>query len=122
MARGLRLSDAMRIKITQFDPPVNDDTRRYAEYRVFTSIAPHESRVRSVDVVVRRDPASALPFVCAVVIDLDGSGRIKTQARAAHPNAAIDRAADRAAWLVNRRVERDFTVKSTVSVRKVGPS
>jgi hypothetical protein len=37
---------------------------------------------------------------------LGPSGRIKTQARALRPTAAIDRPADRTAWLIGRRTGR----------------
>lgn len=59
-----------------------------------------------------RDSASNRSFLCTVVVDLGALGRIKTQARAVHPSAAIDRAADRTAWLVSRRAGQDFSLKS----------
>jgi len=102
----------MRIKISGIDVPVTHDSRGYAEYRFFISIAPYEPRIRAVDVVIRRDSASARSFLCTVCVDLGSSGRIKTQARAAGPSAAIDRAADRTAWLVRRRAAQDFSLKS----------
>ena len=102
----------MRINVSGADTAVTDEKRAYAEYRFFTSIAAHVARVRAVDVVVRRDGAKCPPFLCTVTIDLGPSGRIKTQARAVHPIAAMDRAADRAAWLVARRVRADFRLKS----------
>jgi ribosome-associated translation inhibitor RaiA len=101
----------MHITVCGFGTPITDAQRAYAEYRVFTSIAPHEKLVRVVDVAIRREPAAERTVVCAVVVDLGASGRIKTQARAAHPSAAIDRAADRAGWLVGRRIAENFTLK-----------
>ena len=94
----------MRIRISGIDTPVAGEKRAYAEYRVFTSIAPYELRVGVVDVVVRRDITARRQFVCTVAVDLGPSGQVKTQARATHPSAAIDRAADRTAWLVRRRI------------------
>jgi ribosome-associated translation inhibitor RaiA len=102
----------MRIKVSGVDVSITNDQRAYTEYRVFTSIAPHGMRIRAVDVVIRRDSAPNRSFVCTIVIDLDSSGRIKTQARGAHPSAAIDRAADRTAWLVRRHAGQDFSLKS----------
>jgi len=104
----------MRINVSGVNVPIADDKRAYAEYRFFTSIAPHDMSIRAVDVVIRRDSAAHRSFLCAVVVDLGSSGRIKTQARAAHPSAAIDRAADRAAWLVRRRAGQDFSLKAPV--------
>jgi ribosome-associated translation inhibitor RaiA len=102
----------VRINVSGVNVPITNDQRGYAEYRFFTAIAPHERTIRAVDVVIRRDVARNRSFLCTVVVDLGSSVRIKTQARAAHPSAAIDRAADRAAWLVRRRAGQDFSVKS----------
>ena len=99
----LASGELMRIKVSAVDIPITDDKRAYAEYRLFTAIAPYEVRIRSVDVVIRSGSAANRSFLCRVVVDLGSSGRIKTQARAVHPTAAIDRAADRTAWLVSRR-------------------
>jgi ribosomal subunit interface protein len=102
----------MRITVSGVNISITDDKRVYVEYRFFTSIAPHHVRIRSVDVVIRRDSSSNRSFLCKVVVDLGSSGRIKTQARAVHPSAAIDRAADRTAWLVGRRAGQPFSLKS----------
>jgi ribosome-associated translation inhibitor RaiA len=91
---------------------ISNDMRAYAEYRFFTSIAPHELEIRAMDVVLRRDSASNRQFLCTVVVDLASSDRIKTQARGAYLTAAIDRTADRTAWLVRRRADQDFSLKS----------
>ena len=96
----------MRIRISGIDTPIADEKRAYAEYRFFTSVAPYDPQVGAVDVVVGRQLAPRLPFVCTVTVDLGRSGHIKTQARAMHPSAAIDRAADRTAWLIGRRIGR----------------
>jgi ribosome-associated translation inhibitor RaiA len=101
----------VRIKVSGANVPITDDKRRYVEYRFFASIAPYVMRVRVVDVVIRRDSALIRSFLCTVVVHLTSSGRIKTQARAVHPSAAIDRAADRTAWLVRRRATEDFSLK-----------
>jgi len=102
----------MRIRISGIDTPVAGEKRAYAEYRFFTSIAPYEPQVSAVDVVVGRACATRGQFLCTVTVDLGGSRHIKTQARAMHPGAAIDRAADRTAWLIGRRIGRDCSVKS----------
>jgi ribosome-associated translation inhibitor RaiA len=102
----------MRIRVSGIDAPIIDEKRAYAEYRFFTSIAPYEVNVRAIDVVVKRDSTAAGRFLCTVTVDLGGAGHVKTQARGVHPSAAIDRAADRTAWLVGRRIGRDFSLKS----------
>ena len=88
----------MRIRISGIDTPLADEKRAYAEYRFFTAIAPYDPNVGAVDVVVGRESAARRQFLCTVTVDLGRSGHIKTQARAMHPSAAINRAADRTAW------------------------
>jgi ribosome-associated translation inhibitor RaiA len=102
----------MRIRISGIDTPVADEKRAYAEYRVFTSIAPYEPQVGAVDVVIGRELTARRQFLCTVTVDLGRAGRIKTQARARYPSAAIDRAADRIALLIGRRIEREISMKS----------
>jgi ribosome-associated translation inhibitor RaiA len=102
----------MRIRVSNIDTPISDETHAYAEYRVFTAIAPYERSICAVNVSVGRSAASDSQFVCTLTVDLARSGQVKTQARAAHPHAAIDRAADRIASLVGRRVGSDFSLKS----------
>jgi ribosome-associated translation inhibitor RaiA len=106
------VAQIMRITVSGANTPLSDAQRAYAEYRVFTSIAAHETRVRAVQVVIRRVSAADGPFLCSIAVDLGSYGHIKTQARAAHPNAAIDRAADRTGWLVGRRTRSDFNLKA----------
>jgi ribosome-associated translation inhibitor RaiA len=96
--------------VSGIDGPVSDEKRAYAEYRFFTAIAQHETRVRAIDVTLKRDRHRR--YLCTVSVDLSTAGHVKTQARAVHPIAAIDRAADRAAWLVCRRIGQDFDLKS----------
>lgn len=102
----------MRIKISGLDASIADEKRAYAEYRFFTSIASYEPQVGAVDVVVGRELTTSRQFRCTVIVDLGRSGHVKTQARAMHPSAAIDRAADRTAWLIGRRLGQEFTAKS----------
>ena len=90
----------MRIRSFVVDSVIADQKRAYAEYRVFRAIAPYEPQVAAVDVVIGRESAARRQFLCTVTVDLGPSGHIKTQARAVHPSAAIDRAADRTRWLI----------------------
>jgi len=92
----------MRIAFSGINFRVTDYQRVYAEYRFFRAIARHAALIRAIKVAVRRDAAANRPFHCTVTVDLAPSGTVKTQARAAHPTAAIDRAAERTAWLLER--------------------
>jgi hypothetical protein len=102
------------MRITLSGNNLTGHTRAYGEYRFFTSVARHAALVRAVDITLKR-VAEVNPRVqCAVVVDLGASGRVKTQARAPHPTAAIDRAAERVAWLLDRRTRATaFIVKSS---------
>jgi ribosome-associated translation inhibitor RaiA len=102
----------MRIRVSNINTPVTDEKHTYAEYRFFTAIAPYERSICAVNVLVGRPSPLDRQFICTVTVDLGASGHVKTQARALHPHAAIDRAADRTAWLVGRRVRSDFSLKS----------
>jgi ribosome-associated translation inhibitor RaiA len=104
----------MRIKVTGDHLPITEDKRVYAEYRFFTAMAPYEVRIRSVDVAKSGATSAAhRSFLCRVVVDLGSSGRLKTQARAVHQTAAIDRAADRTAWLVSHRARQSVRLESS---------
>jgi ribosomal subunit interface protein len=94
----------MRISLSGAHVPVTDPLRAYVEYRLFTSVARHHASVQRADVLVRREATGHPRFVCTMSLDLGPAGRVKTQARGRHPEAAIDRAAERAAWLLDRRV------------------
>ena len=102
----------MRIRVSGIDASVTDEKRAYAEYCFFAAIAPYETRIRAMDVVLTRQRAASRQFLCTVRVDLSGAGHVKTQARAVHPVAAIERAAERTAWLVGRRTGQHFSLKS----------
>jgi ribosome-associated translation inhibitor RaiA len=92
--------------------PIADYQRWYAEYRFFRAIARHEPLIRIVHVAIRRDASANGSFGCTVTIGLTTSETVKTQARAAHPAAEIDRAAERMASLLERRVAPAGTIST----------
>lgn len=96
----------MHITVSGMNMPVTDDTRGYAEYRLFSAAVPHAALVKSIDVVLARAAADRQAVSCMVRIDLIPSGQIIAQARAAQATAAVDRAADRAGWQLRRRIVR----------------
>jgi len=93
----------MRIRLTGKDVIITDQLQAYAEYRLFTSLARYGYFIRAVNVTLRPIASKRDAFLCNVVVDSGPSGPIKTGARGPHPNAAIDRAADRIASLLSRR-------------------
>jgi ribosome-associated translation inhibitor RaiA len=94
----------MRITVSARNLPASDDTRGYAEYRLFSAAAPFAARVRSLDIVLDRTPGE-LHVYCTVRVDLSPAGHVRTQGRALHATAAIDRVADRVAWQLRRRTQ-----------------
>jgi ribosomal subunit interface protein len=102
----------MRIRVSGIDASVADEKRAYAEYRFFAAIARYETRIRAIDVVLTRHRAASRQFLCTVRVDLSEAGHVKTQARAVHPIAAIDRAAQRTAWLVGHHTGQRFSLQS----------
>jgi ribosome-associated translation inhibitor RaiA len=79
---------------------ISSQLRAYAEYRFFTSTARYTSSVAVVQMTLRQDGDV---YSCTAVVDLAPSGTLTIQARAPHPNAAIDSVAERAARLLSRR-------------------
>lgn len=94
----------MRVSLSVAHLTVTDSLRAYMEYRLFTSVARHHAIVQGADVRVRRETLGHARFVCTIALDLGHAGRVKTQARGTHLEAAIERATERAAWLLDRRV------------------
>lgn len=90
----------MQFRLTGNGLAISNQLRAYAEYRFFTSTARYASGVAVVQMTLRQDGDV---YFCIAVIDLAPSGALSIQASAPHPNAAIDRVAERAARLLSRR-------------------
>jgi hypothetical protein len=99
---------AMQIRVASTNTP-SDDKRAYAEYRFFIALASYDTSIRSVNVALAEDPAVSGQCQCTVIVELLEAGQVKTQARAVHAIAAIDRAVERTAWLCRRRTRPDFS-------------
>ena len=102
--RDVCLIARMRITLNGEDVAVTDQLQAYAEYRIFTSIARYASSIRVVKATLRQYPSDRNRFLCLVSVELGPSSRITSRARGLHPNSAIDRAADRMASELSRRV------------------
>jgi ribosomal subunit interface protein len=96
----------MRIMVTGEDLNITNQFRAYTEYRFFAGIARYEPLIRSVNVTIRQITRIRDTFVCLAVVDLWGGTQIKSQARCHNPHAAIDRAVNKVASLLSRRVPR----------------
>lgn len=95
----------MRIEVTGEDESSNVQARAYAEYRVFAALARHASRVRGARVVLRRDERDGARYtvICAVTVELEPSGSVRTRSRGQHVYEAINRAVERIGDLMRRR-------------------
>lgn len=96
----------MRIGLTGKDVIITDQLQTYVEYRLFTSVARYEALIRGVNVTLGHNPGNSGGFLCVVALDLGLGERIKIRASGAHPNAAIDRAADRTSLRLSRRTSQ----------------
>ena len=92
----------MRIVLTGHDISITDQLRAYVEYRLFTSTAQYKTLIRSVNVTLRHNPGVRGRFLCLIAVDLGRTKPMKVRACGPHPNAAIDRAAQRAATHLHR--------------------
>jgi ribosome-associated translation inhibitor RaiA len=90
----------MQFMLTGDGLAVSNQLRAYAEYRFFTRIARYASAIRVVQMTVRCDGDA---YFCTAAVDPARAEGFTVQARALHPNAAIDKVADRAARLLSRR-------------------
>jgi ribosomal subunit interface protein len=93
----------MRIVLTGKEVVITDHIQAYTEYRLFTSIARYQAMIRGVNVTLGHDPGNRSRFLCVVAVDLGPGEQIKIRASGAHPNAAIDRAADQTSLRLSRR-------------------
>jgi len=96
----------MQFMLTGIGLAISSQLRGYAEYRFFTSIARYATGVGAVQMTMRLD---GHVYLCTAAIDLGRSGPLTIQARAAHPNAAVDRVAERAARILSRRASQSIS-------------
>jgi hypothetical protein len=108
--RGLlSFATGMRIEVhagTRFD----DQTRAYAEYRLFSRLIAFADIVEAIGVSLTRSadaaPASSSQvFACRVSIALRSGRRMGVASHAPHPYEAIDRAAHQIANVLSARAE-----------------
>jgi ribosomal subunit interface protein len=93
----------VRIPLTGKDVIITDQLQTYAEYRLFISLARYQGLIREVNVTLEHNRGNRGRFLCVVAVDLESGEQIKIRAYGVHPNAAIDRAADRTSLRLSRR-------------------
>ena len=89
----------MRVLVSSVGGPLDAQLRTYAEYRIFSTLATH-GNVAGARVELRTDNGTVQ---CHVRVALDPHGSVQARTSAAHAAAAIDRAADRLAALMEEQ-------------------
>lgn len=95
---------AIRIDVSSAGGALDGQTRAYAEYRLFSRLAPSRAAVDYATIalvdpgdVAAADDAPAPRAICTISIALHHGKRVRVSARAPHIYDAIDRAVDGAA-------------------------
>ena len=94
----------MQITVIGPAPLASQQVRAYAEYRLFSRLAPLARHVDGVQVIVNPAPEAAGCWVCTVTADLGAAGRVRTRVCRRQTSSAIDAAAERVAQAAARRL------------------
>ena len=93
----------MRIEVTAKTDSVSPQIRAYAEYRLFTTLARHTGAIRSVRILLgSSEPQAGGAVTCEVDVALQASGSARVVAYGPHMHAAIDLAAERIGYVIDR--------------------
>ena len=84
----------MRIETSNIGRAFGRQTRAYAEYRIFSSLAQFSEIVREAEVSLA-PTARGRSVVCSVLVRVETSAQVRVTARGRHAYDAINRAADR---------------------------
>lgn len=95
----------MRIDVAGSPAEFADRLRAYAEYRVFSRLAPVSDQIGTVRVIVRT-LAHGSAMSCLLVADLGTAWTIHARAQSTEPSAAIDLAVTRLETAVRDRLRR----------------
>ena len=93
----------MRIEVTGKNDSATPQIRAYAEYRLFTTLARHARVIQRVCVILGSpDPQTGGALTCEVDVSLRASGSARVLAQGPHMHAAIDGAAERIGYVIDR--------------------
>ena len=103
MARHLPRSMEMRIAITSHDFVLDEQSRAYTEYKLFSSLARFAEDIEHVEVILSGESLrqARSGTMCSIHVILATAARLRTRAFGRGPYVAIDRAA--------RRIEATMT-------------
>jgi hypothetical protein len=91
----------MKIEATQIARTFSRQTSAYAEYQIFSSIAPFSDVVRNARISLTRG-AEGHSVGCSVLVILESGRRIRVTARGRHAYDAINRAARKTGGILRR--------------------
>lgn len=94
----------MQIYVTGVTPLLTQQVRAYAEYKVFSKLAPLARSVDTVQVVVTGASEADGGAICVVTADLGDAGCVRTRVRRPQATSAIDAAAENVARAAARRL------------------
>src|SRR4051812_5132047 len=98
----------MRIAVTDIGRTFGRQTRAYAEYRIFSSLARFSHVVRDVDVSLTSATRTDVPKpLCVVAVTVGDGIRVQVRATGRHAYDAINRAAQRIGEALRRHSGSD---------------
>lgn len=98
----------MKIAVTDISRTFGRQTRAYAEFRMFSSLAAFSTVVSEVTVSLT-SPARGRSVVCSVLVRLDTGVSVRVSARGRHAYDAINRVAHRLGPALRRHAHVAFT-------------
>ena len=93
----------MRIEVTEIGRTFGRQTRAYAEYRIFASLAQFSNVVREAEVSLV-PAARGRSVVCSVTVSVETGATVGVNAHGRHAYDAINRVADRLGRALRRHV------------------
>lgn len=103
----------MQIVVTSQAAALEEQTRAYAEYKVFSSLAPRAREIDRVEVVLAERSSSqhGAEIECTVTVHLAGGGSEHVNVHTPGAYAAIDRSAVQIEAAMNRRAARRLSTE-----------
>lgn len=95
---------SMQIHVAGVSPLFTQQVRAYAEYKVFSRLAPFARYVELVQVVVTEGADAEGGTICVVTADLGDAGCVRTRVRRPRATGAIDIAAENVARAAARKL------------------
>lgn len=93
----------MRIAVADVGRAFGRQTRAYAEYRIFSTLARFSAVVREANVELLALPRERHAARCRVILSVEGGRRLCVSARGRHAYDAVNKAARRVGDVVKRR-------------------